>query len=80
LICLIFAIGLGCAGIGGWQTYTNVGDVFFGVAMCLTFVIPIGIIREITGIEVTLNVLVEFIGGAWANGNALAMNYFKSYG
>jgi OPT family oligopeptide transporter len=34
----------------------------------------------VTGIEVTLNVLAEFIGGAWVAGNALAMNYFKSYG
>jgi hypothetical protein len=26
----------------------------------------------------TLNVIAEFIGGAWVAGNALAMNYFKS--
>jgi hypothetical protein len=33
-----------------------------------------------TGIEVTLNVLAEFIGGSWVEGNALAMNFFKSFG
>jgi predicted membrane protein len=54
--------------------------VFYGIALCLAFVIPVGIIKAITGIEVTLNVLAEFIGGSWAAGNALAMNYFKSYG
>jgi hypothetical protein len=54
--------------------------VFYGIALCLAFVIPIGIIKAITGIEVTLNVLAEFIGGSWVAGNALAMNYFKSYG
>ncbi len=80
MICLAFAIGLGCAAIGGWETYTSVGVVFFGIAMCLVFVIPIGIIKAITRLEVTLNVLAEFIGGSWAEGNALAMNFFKSYG
>jgi len=30
--------------------------------------------------EVTLNVIAEFIGGTWVAGNALAMNYFKSFG
>ncbi len=33
-----------------------------------------------TGIEITLNVLAEFIGGMIVEGNALAMNFFKSYG
>jgi OPT oligopeptide transporter protein len=66
--------------IAGWETYTSVGVVFYGIALCLIFVVPIGIIRAITGLEVTLNVLAEFIGGSWAEGNALAMNFFKSYG
>lgn len=44
------------------------------------FVIPIGIVAAMTGIEVTLNVLAEFIGGMIVEGNALAMNFFKSYG
>ena len=33
-----------------------------------------------TGVEITLNVLAEFIGGSWVEGNALAMNYFKCFG
>ena len=79
-ICLVAAIAFGCAGIAGWQTYTTVGVVFYGIILCLIFVIPVGIIKAITGIEVTLNVLAEFIGGSWVEGNALAMNYFKSFG
>jgi hypothetical protein len=79
-LSLAVAIGLACAGIAEWQTYTNVGVVFYGIALCLIFVIPVGIIKAITGIEVTLNVLAEFIGGSWVAGNALAMNYFKSFG
>ncbi|KAK2623709.1 hypothetical protein QTJ16_006890 [Diplocarpon rosae] len=77
---LVAAVGVSCAGIAGWETYTSVGVVFYGIALCLIFVVPIGIVAAMTGIEVTLNVLAEFIGGAWVAGNALAMNYFKSYG
>ncbi|RSL94424.1 hypothetical protein CEP52_012651 [Fusarium oligoseptatum] len=53
---------------------------FYGLALCLVFVIPVGIIKAMTGIEVTLTVLAEFIGGSFVEGNALAMNYFKSFG
>lgn len=80
MICLAIAIALGCVGIGNWPTYTSVGVVFYGVALCLLFVVPVGIIYAMTGVEVTLNVLAEFIGGAWVEGNALAMCFFKSYG
>jgi OPT family oligopeptide transporter len=80
LICLCVSVAFGCAGIAAWPTYTTVGTVFYGLALCLVFIIPIGIIRAITGIQVTLNVLAEFIGGAWVGGNALAMNFFKSFG
>lgn len=80
LTCLLCAIGLGVAAVKGWETQTTVGVVFYGLALCLVFVIPVGIIKAMTGIEVTLNVLAEFIGGSWVDGNALAMNYFKSFG
>lgn len=77
---LLVAAGFGFAGIGAWPTYTTLGVVPFGVGLSLIFVIPIGIIKAMTGIEITLNVLSEFIGGFWADGNALAMNYFKTFG
>lgn len=79
-ICLALAITLGCVGIGIYPTYTTIGVVFYGVILCLIFVVPIGIIYAMTGVEVTLNVLAEFIGGSWVEGNALAMCYFKTYG
>lgn len=79
-ICLVVAIGLGIAGIKGWDTNTSPGVVFYGLGLCIIFVIPVGIIKAMTGIEVTLNVLAEFIGGSFVEGNALAMNYFKSFG
>ncbi|UNI15963.1 hypothetical protein JDV02_002444 [Purpureocillium takamizusanense] len=80
MICLAVAIGLGIGGIVGWDTHTSPGVVFYGLALCVVFVIPVGIIKAMTGIEVTLNVLAEFVGGSWVDGNALAMNYFKSFG
>lgn len=43
----------------------------YGVALALIFVVPVGIIKAMTGIEVTLNVLAEFIGGIWVQGNAV---------
>lgn len=80
LVLLVFAIGCGIGGIAGWETYTTPAVVFYGLILCLVFVVPIGIVQAITGIEVTLNVLAEFIGGSWVEGNALAMNFFKTYG
>ena len=80
MICLAIAISFGIAAIAGWETHTSPGVVFYGLALCVVFVIPVGIIKAMTGIEVTLNVLAEFIGGSFVKGNALAMNYFKSFG
>lgn len=80
LICLTAALGLGVAGIMGWETHASPGVIFYGLALCFVFVIPVGIIKAMTGIEVTLNVLAEFIGGSFVQGNAIEMNYFKSFG
>lgn len=80
LICLVIATVLGCVALAYWPTNTTIGTVFFGIAISLIFVVPIGIIYAMTGVEVSLNVLSEFIGGTWVEGNAIAMCYFKTYG
>ena len=80
MIVLAGAIATGMAGVGAYETYTNPAVVLFGIAVALIFVIPVGLVNAITGMQVTLNVLAELIGGAWAPGNALAMNYFKAFG
>jgi OPT family small oligopeptide transporter len=80
LLVLLASIACALGGILGWPTYTSPGVVFYGIALCLVFIVPIGIINAITGMEITLNVLAEFIGGAWNQGNALGMNYFKAFG
>ncbi|PHH72196.1 hypothetical protein CDD80_4690 [Ophiocordyceps camponoti-rufipedis] len=80
LACLVCAMAFGVAAIAAWNTHTSPVVVLYGLALCVVFVIPVGIIKAMTGIEVTLNVLAEFVGGSWVDGNALAMNYFKSFG
>jgi len=80
MIVLAISVAVGMVGIACWPTHTTPAVVLYGIALCLVFVIPIGIIAAMTGIEVTLNVLAEFIGGVWVEGNALAMCFFKSYG
>lgn len=80
LICLALAIAVGMAGIAAWPTNTTPFVVLYGIALCLIFVVPIGIIAAMTGVQVTLNVIAEFIGGVWTEGNAIAMCFFKSYG
>lgn len=79
-LVLLASIGVSLGAILGWPTYTSAGVVFYGIALCLVFIVPIGIVNAITGFEITLNVLAEFIGGAWNQGNALGMNYFKAFG
>ncbi|KAK7046359.1 OPT-domain-containing protein [Favolaschia claudopus] len=80
LVILIAAIALGAAGIGAYPTETSPAVVLYGVFLAAIFVIPIGIILAITNVQITLNVLAELFGGLWFPGNAVAMNYFKSYG
>lgn len=80
MICLVISIAIGMIGIGVYPTNTTPFVVLYGIGLCLLFVIPIGIIAAMTGVQVTLNVLAEFIGGVWVEGNAIAMCFFKSYG
>ncbi|KAJ4152764.1 hypothetical protein LMH87_009284 [Akanthomyces muscarius] len=79
-ICLMFAIAVGVAGIVYYPTNASPGAIFFGIALTLIFIIPTGIIYAVTGVQVSLNVLAEFIGGSWVEGNALAMCFFETYG
>lgn len=80
LLVLAVSVVLGCVALAHYPTYTSPGVVFFGIALALIFIVPTGIILAMTGIEVSLNVLAEFIGGSWVEGNALAMCYFKTFG
>ena len=80
VIVFVFAIVCGIIGVAAWPTYTSPGVVFYGLVLCIFFLVPIGVIKAMTGVEVTLSILAEFIGGSLVPGNALAMNYMKAYG
>ena len=80
LICLSVAAVMGLVAVACWPTNTTPAVVFFGVALALVFVVPIGIVMAMTGIELPLHVLSQFLGGSWVDGNALALCFFKSYG
>jgi hypothetical protein len=72
-------MGLGIVAIEAYPTHSNVSPLFFGIALALVFVLPIGVIFSVTNVEVTLNVFAEFVGGLAYPGSALQMNYFSRY-
>ncbi|KAH7098290.1 OPT oligopeptide transporter [Auriculariales sp. MPI-PUGE-AT-0066] len=77
---LVLSIGLGAAGIGAYPTLTTPAVVLYGIALAIFLAIPVGIIWATTNTQIGLNVIAEFFGGFWFRGNALAMNFFKTYG
>ncbi|KAK7756427.1 hypothetical protein SLS62_001653 [Diatrype stigma] len=77
---LLCAAIFGFVGVAAYPTFTTPAVVPYGVLLAIIFVVPLGILRAVTGITVTLNVLAEFIGGMMSHGNALSMNLFKSFG
>lgn len=79
-IVLLCALGVGMAGVAAYPTFTTPAVVIYGIIMALIFVVPVGLIYAVTGVQVTMNVLAEFIGGSFSAGDALSMNYFKMYG
>jgi OPT family small oligopeptide transporter len=80
MLILFVAMGLGLIAILKYPTHSTVGALFMGIALAIVFLVPVGVVFAISNVEVTLNVLAEFIGGLLFPGNALAMNMFKSYG
>lgn len=78
IICLSLLFGM--LGVGLFPTQTSPAVVVYGIIMAMIFMLPLGIVMAVTGDTPTLNVLAEFIGGCFAEGNALQMNYFKMYG
>ena len=77
---LVVSTALGCIGLAVWPTYVTPTVPLFGIAMCLVFVVPVGVVTAMTGVPISLNVLAEFFGGIIADGDALTLNFFKCYG
>jgi OPT family oligopeptide transporter len=79
-IILVTAMTIGMVGIGIYPTDTSPVVVIFGIIMPLIALVPVGLIQSVTGIQVGMNVLAEFIGGSFVEGNANALIWFKTYG
>ena len=79
LVLVVFAV-LGMVGVGVYPSQTSPVVVIYGIIMPLLCMIPCGIIQAVTGFTVPTNVLAEFIGGSFVEGNANALMYFKTYG
>ncbi|KIY49349.1 OPT superfamily oligopeptide transporter [Fistulina hepatica ATCC 64428] len=79
-LVLCACVGVGAAGVGAYPTHTSPVVVLYGIFLAIIFCIPVGIIMSVTNVEITLNVLAELFGGLWFQGDALSMNYFKTYG
>lgn len=73
LIVLLAAMAVGMVGVGAWPTHTTPAVVIFGIIMPLIAIIPCGIVQAVTGIAVPLQVLAQFIGGAFSGGNGVAL-------
>lgn len=62
--------------------YTNVSPAVVLVAPIITviFIIPVGIVTAISGLEPSLNVIAELIGGGIAAGDTMTVQYFRMFG
>jgi uncharacterized membrane protein YtjA (UPF0391 family) len=69
LIVLVIAAVLGMVGIGVYPTNVTPAVVVFGIIMPLICIIPCGLVQAVTGMPIPLNVIAEFIGGAFYPGS-----------
>ena len=69
-IILIVAMVIGMVGISIYPTETSPVVVLYGIIMPLVALIPIGLVQSVTGIQVGMNVMAEFIGGSFVEGQS----------
>jgi OPT family oligopeptide transporter len=64
-----------------WTPFTMpVWSVFLCIGITFIFLLPIGVIQAITGLQLGLNVLTEFVIGLLIPGQTVAVMAFKSLG
>lgn len=66
-----------CLGI-----YTDVSPAVVMIAPIVTviFIIPVGIVTAVSGMEPSLNLIAELIGGGFAPGDTMTVQYFRMFG
>lgn len=63
-----------------WPTHTPVWSIFFGLAIGIIFLIPIGLLYSVTNFSLSLNVLTELIAGYALPGKGVALMIVKAFG
>lgn len=76
-ILLVIAMAIGMTSVGAWPTNTSPVVVIYGIIMPLIAILPCGYVQAVTGIAIPLQVLAQFIGGAFSGGNGVALMFFK---
>lgn len=76
-ILLVIAMAIGMTSVGAWPTNTSPVVVVYGIIMPLIAILPCGYVQAVTGIAIPLQVLAQFIGGAFSGGNGVALMFFK---
>ncbi|KAJ6443632.1 small oligopeptide transporter, OPT family [Purpureocillium lavendulum] len=80
MVILAVSFAMACCACTVWDTSMPVWGIVFALAMCFCLQVPIGIILAMTNVEVTLNVIAEFIGGYVLSGKPIANMMFKAFG
>ncbi|KAK0520421.1 hypothetical protein OC834_007044 [Tilletia horrida] len=73
-------IGLAFGCTLGWDTQHPWWALIVAVIISVLYILPIGIVYAITGLEIGLNVLSELIGGYMLKGRPVAVMIFKNLG
>ncbi|RDW89690.1 hypothetical protein BP6252_01722 [Coleophoma cylindrospora] len=80
LAILAISFIIACVVCTHWKTDMPIWGIIFAVALCFFLQVPIGMIQAVTNIEVTNNVIAEFVAGYALPGKPIANMIFKSYG
>lgn len=80
LFLLAISFILSCIACSVYNTGMPIWGIVFAIALCLFLQVPVGIINGVTNVEITNNVIAEFIGGYAIANKPIANMIFKSYG
>ncbi|BEJ00942.1 hypothetical protein CcaverHIS631_0507990 [Cutaneotrichosporon cavernicola] len=77
IVLISMVLSFVCLGV-----YTEVSPAVVLIAPIITliFLIPIGIVTSVSGLEPSLNVIAELIGGGLAGGDTMTVQYFRMFG
>ncbi|KAI8589909.1 OPT oligopeptide transporter protein-domain-containing protein [Geranomyces variabilis] len=78
-IAVVFFVGMILVGLTT-SFVMPVWSVFLATGIAIVFLIPIAIVQSITGIQIGLNVVTEFVIGLMIPGKVVSVMCFKSFG